>query len=169
MAIRFHEDDARAMGRNAAGVRGINLAGGDEVVGLVRIVGEDDGRDLLTVTEHGYGKRTPLREYLVQSEDGTVRTQSRGGKGRRDIAVNKRNGSVIGLLAIEETDDLMLITTKGMIVRINAGEVRQTGRGAQGVRVINLKEDDTLAAMARVAEARDEEEGPAETPAPESE
>ncbi|MEO1235282.1 MAG: DNA gyrase subunit A, partial [Planctomycetota bacterium] len=85
MAIRFRADDARAMGRNASGVKGINLGEGDRVVGMVRVAPEHDGDDLLTVTEHGYGKRTPMVEYLVQSEDGSTRTQSRGGKGRRDI------------------------------------------------------------------------------------
>ena len=158
-AIRFHEDDARAMGRNASGVRGINLEKGDEVIGLVRCLPEDK-RDLLTVTENGYGKRTPLVEYLVQQEDGTTRTQSRGGKGRRDIATSDRNGPVVGLLGIEPSDDIMLISTGGKIVRIKAEEIRQTGRGAQGVRVINLGEEDSLAAIARVAdEGEGEEEG----------
>ncbi len=82
MSIRFDENDARVMGRSAAGVIGIDLAEGDEVVGGVVC---DDSSDLLTVCETGYGKRTPMREYLVQSEDGTTRVQSRGGKGRIDI------------------------------------------------------------------------------------
>lgn len=161
MAIRFHEDDARAMGRNASGVKGIGLAGDDALVGLVRIGEEDGGPDLLTVTANGYGKRTPLGEYLVQSEDGSSRAQSRGGKGRRDIVVNKRNGPVVTLTSVSEDDDLVLISTGGMIVRINAGTVRQTGRGAQGVRVINLSEGDTLADVARVSEPEDDEATPA--------
>ncbi len=157
MAIRFHEDDARAMGRSASGVKGIDLGEGDAVVGLVRCEQEDD-HDLLTVTANGYGKRTPLGEYLVQSDDGTTRTQSRGGKGRRDIAVNERNGEVVGLLAVRPEDDLMLISTDGKIVRIDAGSVRQTGRAAQGVRVINLAEGETLAGVARIAEEEDNDE-----------
>ena len=161
MSIRFHEDDARAMGRNAAGVRGINLTKGDAVVGLVRCTA-DDGRDLLTVTENGYGKRTPLGEYLVQSEDGSQRTQSRGGKGRRDIAANDRNGAVVALRAVEPTDDVILVSTGGMIVRITADSIRQTGRGAQGVRVINLQSDDTLASLATIAHESDESDDAAE-------
>jgi DNA gyrase subunit A len=157
MAIRFHEDDARAMGRNASGVRGIDLADGDAVVGLV-CCGGDDARDLLAVTSKGFGKRTPLAEYLVQLEDGTTRVQSRGGKGRKGIDLTDKNGELIGLLSVEPSDDLMLISTGGMIVRINAGTVRQTGRAAQGVRVINLAAGDTLSGVARIA---DDGSGPA--------
>ncbi len=158
MAIRFHEDDVRAMGRNASGVKGIELAEGDRVVGLVRCEANDQ-RDLLTVTANGYGKRTPLHEYLVKMEDGSMRVQSRGGKGRRDIATSERNGPAVGLLAVSPEDDLMLITTRGMIVRINAGTIRQTGRAAQGVRVINLLDGDTLASVARIAENGNDENG----------
>lgn len=149
MAIRFLEDDVRAMGRNASGVKGIGLAKGDQVVALVRVA-EEDTRDLLTVTANGYGKRTPPEEYLVRSEDGSTRPQSRGGKGRRDISTGGRNGHVVALLAVEPDNDLVLISSGGMIVRINAGTIRQTGRAAKGVRVINLVQDDTLAAVARV-------------------
>ena len=167
MAIRFHEDDVRAMGRNASGVKGIDLADGDEVIGLV-CMDKEDGRDLLTVTENGYGKRTPVEEYLVRSEDGSVRVQGRGGKGRRDIATTDRNGDVVSLLAVHPEDDLVLITSGGMIVRINAGTIRQTGRGTQGVRVINLVEGDSLVAVARIADDDDEEQ--ANTPdAPDAE
>ncbi|MCX5660389.1 MAG: DNA gyrase subunit A [Planctomycetota bacterium] len=151
MSIRFEEQDARAMGRNAGGVRGIDLAEGDSVVGLIRCL-QDDKRDLLTVTANGFGKRTMLSEYLVQIEDGTTRVQSRGGKGRRDIAASDRNGDVVGILAVEPANDLMVISVRGMIVRINAGSVRQTGRGAQGVKVINLESGDSLAAVARIAD-----------------
>ncbi|MCC7146321.1 MAG: DNA gyrase subunit A [Phycisphaeraceae bacterium] len=155
MAIRFHEDDARAMGRAASGVKGIELSEGDRVVGLVRVEAEDN-HDLLTVTAQGFGKRTPLREYLVQSEDGTTRPQSRGGKGRKDIAVNERNGEVVGLRAVTADDDLVVITTGGKIMRIEAGEVRQTGRAAQGVRVINLQAGDALAGVVPVEGEEDD-------------
>jgi len=154
MAIRFKEDDARIMGRNAGGVKGISLAKGDQVVALVRTVTDDD-HDLCTVTENGYGKRTPLNEYLVHSEDGSVRAQGRGGKGRRDIVTDKRNGQVVNLLAVKPEDDLMLISSGGMIVRIQAGTIRQTGRAAKGVRVINLVDGHTLADVARVADDSD--------------
>src|SRR5690606_16486636 len=94
VAIRFDENDVRMMGRNAAGVKGIDLRGDDEVVGLIRC---DAGADLLTLTENGYGKRTDLTEYLVQSEDGSTRPQSRAGKGRIDIRTSKRNGKVVSI------------------------------------------------------------------------
>jgi DNA gyrase subunit A len=157
MAIRFRADEARAMGRNSSGVKGINLSGDDKVVGTIRIAPEMDGSDLLTVTENGYGKRTPLVEYLVQSEDGSTRSQSRGGKGRRDIQTTKRNGSVAALRRVSVEDDLMLITTGGMIVRIHAVDVRQTHRGSAGVRVVNIAQGDSLAGVARV---KDEEDSP---------
>ncbi|MEM8738977.1 MAG: DNA gyrase subunit A [Planctomycetota bacterium] len=150
MAIRFRADDARAMGRNASGVKGINLAEEDRVVGMVRVAPEHDAADLLTVTEHGYGKRTPLVEYLVQSEDGSTRPQSRGGKGRRDIQTTQRNGRVVAIRRITPDADLMLITGNGMIVRISAESVRQTGRATAGVRVINVADDDRLVGVARV-------------------
>ena len=154
MAIRFHENDVRAMGRNPSGVKGIGLSANARVVGLVSIEANDP-RHLLTVTRKGFGKRTMLSEYLVRSEDGSTRTQCRGGKGRRDIVTNKRNGKVMGLISTAPHDDLMLISSRGMIVRIEGDSVRQTGRGAQGVRVINLSEDDTLAAVARIADDND--------------
>ncbi len=166
MAIRFHEDDVRAMGRNASGVKGMDLADDDKVVGLV-CMDKEDLSDLLTVTENGFGKRTPLDEYLVKSEDGSVRAQNRGGKGRRDIATTNRNGGVVGLLAVNPEDDLVLITSGGMIVRINAGSVRQTGRGAKGVKVIDLVDGDSLVAVARIADEEDAEEaneGQGQTP-----
>ena len=161
MAIRFRADDTRAMGRAASGVKGINLADQDFVVGVVRI-DPDSEADLLTVTENGYGKRTLTAEYLVQLEDGTTRTQGRGGKGRKDIQTTARNGFVISIRRITPEDDLMLITQNGMIVRINAETVRQTHRNAGGVRVISLKDGDKLTAIAPVrdgGEAEDEADG----------
>jgi DNA gyrase subunit A len=161
MAIRFDENDSRMMGRSASGVKGIELADGDFVVGMVRCL-VDDQTELLTVTENGYGKRTPLSEYLVQSEDGSTRTQGRGGKGRRDISTSARNGKVVSLLSVDGTGDLMLISTGGMIVRISTSTVRQTGRGTQGVRVINLTKEDKLAGVARIAEESvDDDQTPA--------
>ena len=150
------------MGRTASGVKGIDLANGDEVVGLVKIPNGVEA-ELLTVTENGYGKRTDTTEYLVQAADG-AKAQSRGGKGRRDIVVNALNGNVVGLLRVLEEDDLMLITKNGMIVRINAGTIRKTARNTQGVRVVNVNTDDQLAAFAKIAEddQEDEAEGEAE-------
>lgn len=165
MAIRFEEQDARVMGRNASGVKGIDLGTNDRVVGMIRVPGGTEEADLLTVTEGGYGKRTPTDEYLVHSEDGSTRTQGRGGKGRRDMKTTK--GPVVVIRRVQPTDDLMLITSKGMIVRIAAETVRQTGRGTQGVRVINLTAGDKLVGVARVAEDDDTEQA-SQAPATES-
>ncbi|MEM1107178.1 MAG: DNA gyrase subunit A [Planctomycetota bacterium] len=162
MAIRFQAEDARAMGRNASGVKGIDLSGEDKVVGVIRCAPENNAADLLTVTENGYGKRTPLVEYLVQSEDGSTRPQGRGGKGRRDIQTTARNGNVVALRRITPEDDLMLITVNGMIVRISAETIRQTKRASAGVRVITLSADDKLVGVARVKD--EEDAAPAEEP-----
>lgn len=155
MAIRFRADDARAMGRNASGVKGIDLADGDHVVGVIRVAPENNEADLLTLTQNGYGKRTPLHEYLVHSEDGSTRTQSRGGKGRRDIKTEGRNGPVVAIRRVTEADGLMLITQAGMIVRISAESVRQTGRNTSGVRAIKLSADDQLVGAARIKDEDD--------------
>ncbi len=157
MAIRFSEQDVRVMGRTASGVRGINLDEGDHVVGLIIA---DDSCDLLTVTEFGYGKRTAMTEYLVQSDDGSTRVQSRGGKGRRDIRVSERNGRSVAILAVREEDSVLLVTEWAMMVRISAASISRIGRNTQGVRVSNLKEGDRLIAVAKVVESdSDVEEG----------
>jgi len=149
IAIRFDENDARVMGRSAAGVNGIDLAHGDSVVGAIRC---DDTADLLTVTQHGYGKRTSQAEYLVQQEDGTTRCQSRGGKGRIDIKTEGRNGPVVAVRSVTATDEMMLISRDGMIVRSPVSDVSQIGRNTMGVRVMQLREGDTVVAVAMVAE-----------------
>ena len=149
MSIRFGENDARVMGRSTAGVKGIDLKPNDEVVGLIRV---DDGASLLTVTSHGYGKRTALDDYLVRSEDGSTRPQSRGGKGRIDIQTTSRNGPVVTICCVRETDGLMFISEKGMIVRLPAGSISQIGRNTQGVRLVNLKPGDRFIAAAPMVE-----------------
>ncbi|MBL1217578.1 MAG: DNA gyrase subunit A [Planctomycetes bacterium] len=149
MAIRFNEKDVRVMGRNAAGVKGIALGTGDEVVGLVLA---DSTRDLLTVTENGYGKRTDMEEYLVQSEQG-LRTQSRGGKGRIDIKTTKRNGDVVAVIGVHESDGVIAMSESGMVVRMPAGSISRIGRATQGVRVVNLKKEDRLISVARILES----------------
>lgn len=160
MAIRFDENDARLMGRSAAGVKGIELAETDRVIGLtpVRMTKDADGdrvtetqaMDLLTITEKGMGKRTAVDEYLVHPETGKPRSQSRGGKGRIDIDAGEKIGRAVAALGVLETDEVMVITSGGMLVRIPAAEIRRTGRGAQGVRVVRLKEGDSVIAAARV-------------------
>ena len=158
MSIRFVETDARLMGRTAAGVKGISLAKDDRVVGCV--LAEDDA-DLMTMTENGYGKRTPMLEYLVHSEDGSTRAQSRGGKGRRDIQTGGRNGLVADIRAVRDSDSLMFITANGMLVRISAGDIRTIGRNTKGVRVVNLKDGDRLIAAAKVEGVEDTVSSPA--------
>ena len=154
MAIRFDEDDARVMGRDTAGVKGIELAESDEVVGIVRC---DDVRALLTVTSNGFGKRTAFGEYLVQSEDGSTRAQSRGGKGRIDIQTTDKNGFVVAVLPIAAGDSVVVVSSSGMLVRTPAAEIREIGRNTQGVRVVRLKDGD---AVVGVASAPREDEVP---------
>ncbi len=139
--IRFPETDVRAMGRTAAGVRGIKLAEGDSVVDMV-VISEQQGT-LLTVTENGYGKRTEIGEYRVQS---------RGGKGIINIKVTEKTGPVVGTLWVTDVDELMLIGAKGNIIRISVKDIRTIGRSTQGVRLIQLSEGGRLAAVAKLAE-----------------
>lgn len=180
MAIRFNEADARLMGRPAAGVKGIDLEEGDEVIGVVRIpmdrkdaddpgVTLDKSIRLLTITERGYGKRTPVDEYRVQSEDGSVRSQSRGGKGRVDIKVTEKNGRSVAALAVRPGDDIVVITRGGQLVRTSADSIRECGRGAQGVRVVSLNESDAVIAAAPVPPDENGAAAPADAPeSPES-
>ncbi len=159
MSIRFSQADARPMGRNSSGVKGINLIGDDEVVGMVVT---DPTAELLTVCAHGYGKRTtfgPNQAGQAGEEAGeaeevsssrSYRTQHRGGKGIRDIKTTKRNGPVVGTVRIHEEDELLMITARGKIQRIAAAEVSSLGRNTQGVRIMNLGEDDALVAVKRV-------------------
>lgn len=155
MSIRFNESDARVMGRTAAGVKGIDLAKDDAVIGLVAA---SENVDLMTVTENGYGKRTSMDEYLVRSEDGSTRPQSRGGKGRRDIQTSDRNGRVVAIRSVQEDDSLMFISSGGMIVRIAANSISKIGRNTKGVRLVNLKDNDLVISAARVLESGDENE-----------
>jgi len=134
MAIRFPESDVRDMGRAAYGVYAMDLEKGDHIVGL-QIVGEKDL--ILSVTEKGYGKRTPITEY---------RLQSRAGKGVINVKTAERNGKVVGVLSVTEDSEVMLITQQGKITRLDSSEIRESGRSAQGVRVIRLDEGDQLAA-----------------------
>ena len=146
MAIHFSEQDVRPMGRSAYGVKGIELEEGDQVVAL-EVVAE--GGTVLTVTEHGYGKRTALDEY---------RRQSRGGKGLINIKTTGRNGRVVGVKFLRGDEGVMLITEKGMIIRLNTADISTIGRNTQGVRLIQLEEGDHLVSVARLAEREEGEE-----------
>jgi len=159
MAIRFSEADARPMGRNTSGVKGIKLARNDELVGMVVA---DPEATLLTACENGYGKRTPFGPNANEAgepasageepEDETnstfrYRTQNRGGRGLRDIKTTDRNGSVIGIVRVDDTDELMMMTARGKIQRVKASDLNPIGRNTQGVRIMTLDEGDSLAAV----------------------
>ncbi len=150
MAIRFPEGDARRMGRTARGVRGIKLRKGDQVVGLGVV---RPGAALLTLCEKGYGKRTLLEEY---------RPQTRGGLGLKDIQTTERNGPVVAVAVVDENQEVVLVSAHGMLIRTRIGEISCIGRNTQGVRVMNLREDDRLLSAAVVAA---EQENGAEAPA----
>jgi DNA gyrase subunit A len=143
MSIRFHEDDARDMGRNAIGVWGIRPDAGDEVVGIAKVVAD---AKLLVAGANGIGKRTGFEEY---------RLQSRGGKGIITMKTGDRTGGVIGALSVHEADEVMLITTGGQMVRLRVGEIRETGRNTMGVKLINLIEGEKLQDIAPVVSQED--------------
>jgi DNA gyrase subunit A len=145
MAIRFEEGDVRPMGRAAYGVRGISLREDDYVVAMevVRPVGT-----LLSVTEQGFGKRTEIEEYRVQS---------RGGVGVINIATTDRNGQVVGIAYVQEGDELLIISQQGMILRMQTNDVRAIGRATQGVKLIDLEGDDKVVSIAKLAERESEE------------
>ncbi|MDR6225358.1 DNA gyrase subunit A [Desmospora profundinema] len=145
LSIRFPEEDVRRMGRTATGVKGIALGEKDEVIGMDIVSPE---LDTLIVTSKGYGKRTPLSEY---------RTQSRGGKGIKTLSVTKRKGHVVGLKVVSSDEDLMIVTTSGVVIRMNISGISTMGRYAQGVKLISLREGEEVATLARVA-ATDEED-----------
>ena len=139
MAIRFGEEQVRSMGRVSRGVRGMKLRNKDSVVGMVIA---EKGASLLTVCEKGYGKRTSLNDY---------RSQNRGGIGLINIKTTARNGKVVTLKAVQDKDELMMITANGMIIRTGLEEVRSIGRNTQGVRLINLKAGDKLVASEKIS------------------
>ena len=171
MAIRFNEQDVRLMGRSAAGVKGIELGKDAEIVGIMRVPmvtdQEDDevrhtssgalerGLSVLTICENGYGKRTLVDEYRVAPENGPMRSQSRGGKGRGDIKTTARNGQAVVALGVYDSDDVVVISRGGLLVRMAAESISRIGRGTQGVRVVGLKGDDRVIAAARVEESDD--------------
>jgi len=139
MAIRFGEEQVRSMGRVSRGVKGIKLRGKDNVVGMIIA---EEGASLLTVCEKGYGKRTSLDDY---------RSQNRGGIGLINIKTTARNGKVVTLEAIQDEDELMMITANGMIIRTGLEQIRSIGRNTQGVRLIKLKAGDKLVAAEKIA------------------
>ena len=159
MSIRFSESDVRSMGRSAGGVKGITLDAGDEVVALAVVIPD---AALLVAGANGIGKRTSFEEYLVQGETGT-RKQSRGGKGRITMKVGDKTGGVIGALTVRDTDEIMLITVGGQMVRTCVKDIREAGRNTMGVKLVNLDANDKLQAIAQVV-SEDREDTATEAP-----
>ena len=147
-AIRFPENKVRPMGRNASGVRGITLRSAkDEVIGMICM--EDESQDVLVVSENGYGKKSDVGDYRITN---------RGGKGVKTINVTDKTGALIAIKAVTNEDDLMIINKSGLLIRMAVSDLRVMGRATQGVRLINLKGDDSIASVARVSFENDEEE-----------
>src|SRR5574340_600118 len=143
ITIRFKEEDVRPMGRTAHGVRGITLEPGDEVIGMETIT-EEATTAILTVTEGGYGKRTPVNEYRVQG---------RGGKGIISVKTTERNGLAVGFLQVRDDDEIMLMAAQGKVLRCKVDDIREIGRNTQGVRLLDLDgEEDRVVAVARLVE-----------------
>ena len=154
-AIRFNESKVRPMGRNAAGVRGITLPEDDEVVGMIT-VREPKEETVLVVSEKGYGKRSFLNDPEDDSE--IYRVTNRGGKGVKTLNVTEKTGNLIALKNVTDENDLMIINRSGVIIRIAVADLRVMGRATQGVRLINLKKNDSIAAVAKVSVDEEEED-----------
>lgn len=144
MLVRFQEDDIRSMGRTAGGVRGIKLRDGDEVVGMEIVEPE---QEILVVTAKGYGKRTSEEEY---------RLQSRGGVGLKTIQITDKNGPMVAVKTVDGSEDLMLITINGMLIRMDVNDISLIGRSTQGVRLIRLGDDELVATVAKVEKEEEE-------------
>ena len=147
-AIRFEEEKVRPMGRTASGVRGVTLANdNDEVVGMICV--NDFESDVLVVSENGYGKRSSIEDYRITN---------RGGKGVKTINVTDKTGNLIALKNVTDENDLMVVNKSGITIRISVADLRQMGRATQGVRIIKLREKDSIAAVAKVPAVNNEEE-----------
>ena len=139
-AIRFEEAKTRPMGRTASGVRGITLQDDkDEVIGMIAV--NDLNSDILVVSEKGYGKRSSLEDYRITN---------RGGKGVKTLNISKKTGNLVAIKNVDDKNDLMIINKSGLTIRMAVEDLRVMGRATQGVRLINIKEDDAIAAVARV-------------------
>ncbi|HHE65533.1 MAG TPA: DNA gyrase subunit A, partial [Bacteroidetes bacterium] len=139
-SIRFEEGKTRPMGRNASGVRGIRLKDDkDEVIGMVSI--SDDKSDILVVSEKGYGKRSSLEDYRITN---------RGGKGVKTINITDKTGELVAIKNVTDNDDLMIINKSGITIRMAVSDLRVMGRATQGVKLINIKDNDSIAAVAKV-------------------
>ena len=151
-AIRFNEETVREIGRSATGVRGMRLNEGDELVGMAVV--RDDVKDILVVTEKGYGKRTDADEY---------RLQTRGGMGVKTLNITDKNGRLASLRAVNDDLDLIATTNKGVTIRMHCADISQTGRAAQGVKLIRLRDDQHVSSIA-IVEREDDEVVQVESP-----
>ena len=151
--IRFPEEKARAVGRNSIGVRGITLENKDEVIGMI-VVNDVENDSVLVVSERGYGKRTAVEDY---------RFTNRGGKGVKTLNITEKTGNLIAIQNVTDEDGLMIINKSGVAIRMSMSELRVMGRNTQGVKVINLKNNDEIAAIAKVQMDKDVEEENEET------
>jgi len=147
-AIHFNEEKVRSMGRNASGVRGIRLANEKDVVIGMICVEDPETTSVLVVSEKGYGKRSSVEDY---------RLTNRGGKGVKTINITDKTGKLIAIKSVNDNDDLMIINKSGIAIRLAVSDMRIMGRATQGVRVINLRDGDKIAAIAKVEIAEDEE------------
>ncbi|MNN63632.1 DNA gyrase subunit A [compost metagenome] len=141
-AVRFDENDVRPMGRTARGVRGMNLEEGQQVIAL--LVAENEQQSVLTATENGFGKRTPITEYT---------RHGRGTKGMIAIQTSERNGKVVAATLVDASDEIMLITTGGVLIRTRVAEIREMGRATQGVTLIAVEDGTKLSGLQRILES----------------
>ncbi len=153
-AIRFHERTVRAIGRTGSGVKGVSFSKtNDHVIGAISV--ENQNKDVLVVSEKGYGKRSSISDYRITN---------RGGKGVKTINITPKTGDLIGLKSVTDEDDLMIITRNGIVIRLSVSNIRVMGRATQGVRLINLRNGDEIAALTQVpAQIEEAEAGIVET------
>ncbi len=147
-AIRFPENLVRSIGRTGSGVRGISISGNDEVIGMV-CVEEDEKKDILVVSENGYGKKSKLEDYRITN---------RGGKGVKTINITPKTGNLISIKGVTDNEDLMIINKSGITIRLSVNQIRVTGRATQGVKLINLKNSDSIAAIANVEKSEEKDD-----------
>ena len=146
-AIRFEEEKTRPMGRNASGVRGITLGNEkDEVVGMIAV--DDGDSEILVVSENGYGKRSSIEDYRITN---------RGGKGVKTINITEKTGKLVAIKNVTDDDDLMIINKSGIAIRMAVADLRVMGRATQGVRLIKVREDDAIAAVAKAMKDDDDD------------
>lgn len=159
-AVRFPEEDARPLGRGAAGVKGINIEDDDEVVGMISSDPSDPERDkytVLVVSENGYGKRSHVEDYRITS---------RGAKGVKTLDITDKTGTLVAMKTVTEDNDLMIINRSGMTIRMSVSDIRVAGRATQGVKLINLRGTDAIAAVSVVAKSEEESDVPTEAGTP---